>query len=90
MLLFSKAKKTDLITLVFALRQSHIAELDDLFWEVSDPTSSSYGKYLSINDIAALVKTERRDKEVLIIHVLILQQIFCFCSSNYDNFLFYL
>lgn len=37
------------------LKQSNVAQLESLFWEVSNPLSTEYGKYLSMEQITDIV-----------------------------------
>jgi uncharacterized protein with WD repeat len=46
------------VVLGFALKQNNLEKLDDLFWSVSDPSSASYGKYLSNDELGALVGSD--------------------------------
>ena len=43
------------VLLSFALKQSNVETLERLFWEVSDPRSSEYGKHLSLLNVTRLV-----------------------------------
>ena len=43
------------VFLTFALKQSNLASLERLFWEVSDPRSSEYGKHLSLSNLTQLI-----------------------------------
>ncbi|XP_066292302.1 tripeptidyl-peptidase 1-like [Branchiostoma lanceolatum] len=44
------------LKLTFALKQQNVDVLEDLFWKVSDPTHEEYGHYLSLHEIADIVK----------------------------------
>jgi subtilase family serine protease len=43
------------IHLTFALKQQNVDKLEEVFWAVSDPTSSEYGRHLSVNDVQSIV-----------------------------------
>uniref|UniRef100_A0A7N4PXP5 Tripeptidyl peptidase 1 n=1 Tax=Sarcophilus harrisii TaxID=9305 RepID=A0A7N4PXP5_SARHA len=47
---------TESLSLTFALRQQNLQQLQKLVQDVSDPGSPRYGKYLSLEDVAALVR----------------------------------
>ncbi|XP_051843582.1 tripeptidyl-peptidase 1 [Antechinus flavipes] len=47
---------TESLSLTFALRQQNLQQLQKLVHDVSDPGSPRYGKYLSLEDVAALVR----------------------------------
>ncbi|NP_001084555.1 tripeptidyl peptidase I L homeolog precursor [Xenopus laevis] len=47
---------TDDVILTFALKQQHIRELEQLVGRVSDPDSSQYGQFLSLEELSALVQ----------------------------------
>lgn len=50
------ANKSDMTTLVFALKQSNTALLTDMLRRVSDPRSSQYGRYLGLDEVAEIVQ----------------------------------
>jgi len=50
------AKDTDEINLIIAVKQSNTAELERIFWDVSNPASPNYGKYLTNDEVHQLVK----------------------------------
>src|SRR5690242_16169746 len=50
-------RETD-IKLTVALKQRNLNVLDSIFWNVSNPKSSSYGKYLKVDDITAIVSPD--------------------------------
>jgi len=54
------------ITLVWALKQRNLEKLDEIFWDVSNPHSSNYGKFYTLEEIADLVAPEKDD----ILHVM--------------------
>jgi len=43
------------LELSFALKQENIEQLEELFWEVSDPDSRIYGKYLTTDQITEMI-----------------------------------
>jgi len=43
------------LELSFALKQENVEQLEELFWQVSDPDSSLYGKYLTTDQITEMV-----------------------------------
>ncbi|XP_005992753.1 tripeptidyl-peptidase 1 isoform X2 [Latimeria chalumnae] len=47
---------TDTVILTFALKQQNTDRLKELLISVSDPDSLQYGKYLSLNELSALVQ----------------------------------
>lgn len=44
------------LELIFALKQRNVDKLEKLFWQVSEPTHTSYGKYLTMEQVHALVQ----------------------------------
>lgn len=54
--LLGSADRDAVTSLVFALKQSNLDVLEKLFWEVSDPRSTEYGKHLTLEQIAELVQ----------------------------------
>ena len=44
-----------ILELSFALKQENLSELEELFWQVSDPDSPMYGKYLSTDQITEMI-----------------------------------
>jgi len=43
------------LELSFALKQENLKELEELFWKVSDPDSSLYGKFLTTDQITHMI-----------------------------------
>ncbi|CAH1274077.1 TPP1 [Branchiostoma lanceolatum] len=48
------------LKLTFALKQQNVDVLEDLFWKVSDPTHEEYGHYLSLEEIADILKPSNK------------------------------
>jgi len=46
------------IKLIIAIKQRNVDILERIFWEVSDPTSTSYGEHLTMDDITKIVAPE--------------------------------
>jgi len=59
-------RKDTEITLVWALKQQNLDQLEAIFWDVSNPRSKNYGKHLTLFEIADLVAPEKED----IVHVM--------------------
>eukprot|EP01102_Stenamoeba_stenopodia_P022622 TRINITY_DN950_c0_g2_i1.p1 TRINITY_DN950_c0_g2~~TRINITY_DN950_c0_g2_i1.p1 ORF type:complete len:586 (+),score=157.86 TRINITY_DN950_c0_g2_i1:55-1758(+) len=61
-------EKDSIMKLIFVMKYSDNAaeELEDLFWEVSDPTHPNYGKYLTNEEIAAIVAPPEEHVERLV------------------------
>jgi tripeptidyl-peptidase-1 len=54
------------LELIFALKQTNLDKLEKLFWAVSNPDSPSYGKFLTMEQVQALVRpTEETVSAVL-------------------------
>ncbi|XP_074073574.1 tripeptidyl-peptidase 1 isoform X2 [Macrotis lagotis] len=51
-----RAGADEALSLTFALRQQNLQQLQKLVQDVSDPDSARYGKYLSLEDVAALIR----------------------------------
>ncbi|KAE8628399.1 hypothetical protein XENTR_v10007502 [Xenopus tropicalis] len=49
----------DDVILTFALKQQHIGSLEQLVGRVSDPGSSQYGQFLSLEELGAIVQPSR-------------------------------
>ena len=47
--------KNTILELSFALKQENLAEFEELFWQVSDPDSPMYGKYLTTDQITEMI-----------------------------------
>eukprot|EP00741_Cyanophora_paradoxa_P005383 tig00000881_g5221.t1 len=52
------------LSLIFAVKQSNLDALERKFWAVSDPKSPSYGKFLSLEELSALVGRPESTKTV--------------------------
>ena len=50
-----RVEKDTVLELSFALKQENLDELEKLFWEVSNPDSPSYGKYLTTDEITEMI-----------------------------------
>lgn len=50
------ANGNDVIRLTFAVKHSNVDKLLEAFWDVSSPDSAKYGKFLSQDDLIALVR----------------------------------
>ena len=59
------AEKSDITTLVLALKQRNTEQLTRIFWSVSDPHSLEYGKFLSLEEVTRLVEPHPGDIKVL-------------------------
>ena len=55
-----RVSETDLISVTFALRhdKEKLKSFEEFFWQVSDPKSSIYGQYLSIDEITERLGVE--------------------------------
>lgn len=55
-----RVSETDLMSVTFALRHNRekLKSFEEYFWQVSDPNSSMYGKYLSIDEITESLGVE--------------------------------
>lgn len=53
------------IRLTFAIRQNNIAELEEIFWSVSDPKSTNYGQYLDAESVEKLVRPSEESIHVV-------------------------
>jgi len=51
----SVADQSDSINVIFALKQSNLELLEKKFWSVSDPYSTEYRDYLSLEKIAEII-----------------------------------
>ncbi|XP_063692648.1 tripeptidyl-peptidase 1-like [Bolinopsis microptera] len=61
------ALKSDLTTLVLALKQRNTDDLTQLFWSVSDPLSARYGKFLSLEEVKEIVQPHPQDiKDIMV------------------------
>jgi len=44
------------LAFTFMMKHNNLANLEKLFWEVSDPTHPNYAQYLSVEDIATIIQ----------------------------------
>eukprot|EP00026_Physarum_polycephalum_P003429 Phypoly_transcript_03440.p1 GENE.Phypoly_transcript_03440~~Phypoly_transcript_03440.p1 ORF type:complete len:705 (+),score=87.98 Phypoly_transcript_03440:71-2185(+) len=54
-----EAYPEELVSFKVLLKQQNLDKLDSIFWEVSDPTSPNYGKFLTEQDVARLVAPQQ-------------------------------
>jgi subtilase family serine protease len=55
----SDANPEDLVSFKILLKQRNLDRLNTLFWEVSDPSHANYGKFLTQNELTALIAPEK-------------------------------
>ena len=48
------------LRLMFAVKHQHVAQLEQILWDVSEPTSPSYGHFWSLEQINSLVGKKER------------------------------
>uniref|UniRef100_A0A6Q2YVF0 Peptidase S53 domain-containing protein n=1 Tax=Esox lucius TaxID=8010 RepID=A0A6Q2YVF0_ESOLU len=60
-----RVRPTEEIELTFALRQQNLDRLEDLLLLVSDPSSPQYGKYLTLEEVTALVRPSQLTQKVV-------------------------
>eukprot|EP01101_Sappina_pedata_P004078 TRINITY_DN1672_c0_g1_i1.p1 TRINITY_DN1672_c0_g1~~TRINITY_DN1672_c0_g1_i1.p1 ORF type:complete len:725 (+),score=304.26 TRINITY_DN1672_c0_g1_i1:48-2222(+) len=53
-------------TILLALNQRNLAQLETLFWKVSDPLSDLYGKFLNNEELASLIAPEQAEIDALV------------------------
>ncbi|KAG1972546.1 peptidase S8 and S53 domain-containing protein [Pimephales promelas] len=53
------------VELTFALKQQNVNQMEELLKLVSDPDSQQYGKYLSLEEVAALVQPSQLTEKVV-------------------------
>lgn len=53
--ILNRVEPQTILELTFAIKQENVGQLEELFWKVSDPDSSLYGKYLNIDEISQLI-----------------------------------
>uniref|UniRef100_A0A8C7GZ58 Tripeptidyl-peptidase 1 n=1 Tax=Oncorhynchus kisutch TaxID=8019 RepID=A0A8C7GZ58_ONCKI len=56
---------TEKLELTFALRQQNVDQLEHLLLLVSDPESAQYGKHLTLEEVAALVRPSQLTQKVV-------------------------
>ena len=54
-------------TVVLALKQSNTEYLTRLFWSVSDPRSLQYGQFLSLEEVADIVRPHPQHVKVTMV-----------------------
>jgi tripeptidyl-peptidase-1 len=59
--LVSRASKFQKMNLIVAVKQQNLAELEKKFWAVSDPKSPEWQKFMSAEEIGAIVKSKDSD-----------------------------
>eukprot|EP01132_Coremiostelium_polycephalum_P001379 gene1379-1742_t len=64
-LLMKKSNVHEFIDFKILLKQQNLDKLEKIFWEVSDPQSSSYGKFLNKEDMDALVGAPAESVEIV-------------------------
>ena len=65
----SDATSSSMVKFFLALPQQNLAELDRLFWAVSDPTSPQYGDFLTAQEIQALVSPPLSSRQAIIAYL---------------------
>lgn len=58
-------RETELVTLTFAIKQRNLDVLEKMFWAVSTPSSPEYGRFLSFEQIADLVRPDSEAVSIL-------------------------
>lgn len=53
------------IRLTFAIKQNNMAELEEIFWSVSDPKSKNYGQYMDTESVQKLVRPSEESIHVV-------------------------
>ena len=51
------------VEVVAHLKHSNLERLTETFWSVSDPSSSSYGKFLNVDDVREMIGTQEEEIE---------------------------
>ena len=62
----NEAVSSERVHFFLALPQRNLAELDRLFWAVSDPDSAQYGEFMTTEEIQALVSPPWAERQELI------------------------
>lgn len=57
---------SDKISLVIALKQRNVQELEKIFWQVSDPLSVEYGNYKSSHQLRELIGVQEKNLSILL------------------------
>ncbi|CAB1334880.1 unnamed protein product [Coregonus sp. 'balchen'] len=60
-----RISSTEKLELTFALRQQNVDQLEDLLLLVSDPESAQYGKHLTLEEVAALIRPSQLTQKVV-------------------------
>jgi len=60
------AADNDRISLIVAVKQRNIAELERIFWEVSTPSSPRYGKFLTKKQVHELVRPSEESIDTVV------------------------
>ncbi|XP_051502082.1 tripeptidyl-peptidase 1 [Myxocyprinus asiaticus] len=63
--LIERVRPLEEVELTFALKQQNVDQLKELLKRVSDPDSQQYGKFLSLEEIAALVQPSQLTEKVM-------------------------
>ncbi|XP_056623244.1 tripeptidyl-peptidase 1 isoform X2 [Triplophysa dalaica] len=64
-ILVERVKPLEEVELTFALKQQNVDHLKELLKQVSDPDSPQYGKYLSLEEVAALAQPSQLTEKVV-------------------------
>ncbi|KAK5578352.1 hypothetical protein RB653_008022 [Dictyostelium firmibasis] len=62
----SIANKNEIVEFKILLKQNNLNILEDKFWDVSNPKSLNYGKFLSSNDIDSIIAPSKEDVQIVI------------------------
>jgi len=62
--LADRAKPTERIELLFAIKQKNLDKLEKTLYDVSDPRSKNYGKHLTLEEVGQLVSDPVAEKAV--------------------------
>eukprot|EP00475_Leptophrys_vorax_P037869 TRINITY_DN6585_c1_g1_i1.p1 TRINITY_DN6585_c1_g1~~TRINITY_DN6585_c1_g1_i1.p1 ORF type:complete len:568 (+),score=140.45 TRINITY_DN6585_c1_g1_i1:310-2013(+) len=61
----AKAPAETLVKLTFPVKQSNLDLVEKLFWEVSNPNSGLYGKFLTFDQVGSLVRNDNATRSVI-------------------------
>ncbi|XP_059375070.1 tripeptidyl-peptidase 1 isoform X2 [Carassius carassius] len=64
-ILVGRVGSSEEVELTFALKQQNVNQMEELLKLVSDPDSHQYGKYLSLEEVAALVRPSQLTEKVV-------------------------
>lgn len=56
-----RAAPTGMVNFIFALKQQHLDVLESKFWSVSDPKSSEYQNFMSIEEVMSIIAPKAED-----------------------------